>query len=93
MELEPELTTAGAVLIRALVVLALAALVLALVRTPAPAVTTPSIAAFLPSVAATPCNAAFPLKRGALIASSVVNQRAKLTRQPGISALNFDHPG
>ena len=22
-----------------------------------------------------------------------VNQRAKLTRQPGISALNFDHPG
>ena len=23
----------------------------------------------------------------------IVNQRAKLTRQPGISALNFDHPG
>ncbi len=22
-----------------------------------------------------------------------VNQRAKLTRQPGVSALNFDHPG
>ena len=24
---------------------------------------------------------------------TAVNQRAKLTRQPGISALNFDHPG
>lgn len=24
---------------------------------------------------------------------ATVNQRAKLTRQPGISALNFDHPG
>ena len=23
----------------------------------------------------------------------IVNQRAKLTRQPGVSALNFDHPG
>ena len=25
--------------------------------------------------------------------SLAVNQRAKLTRQPGVSALNFDHPG
>jgi len=27
------------------------------------------------------------------VTALAVNQRAKLTRQPGISALNFDHPG
>jgi len=35
-------------------------------------------------------------REDAIIAAGLpvsVNQRAKLTRQPGISALNFDHPG
>lgn len=33
------------------------------------------------------------ISAGNAIIRKLVNQRAKLTRQPGISALNFDHPG
>ena len=42
--------------------------------------------------ALTACGPSEPPKQQANV-PTVVNQRAKLTRQPGISALNFDHPG